>query len=187
MKKAAVAALIAAAFAFLVSLAAAETAGEASVLPESLAVIEADAFAGTSLDRVSLPESVTRIEDSAFAGNSSLTEVSLAESIEEIIGDPFSGSGNVTLSGPAGSYGRFWAEKHGFRFRLEVRLAARKEALRFIAAAHRREKTAEEAALSPERADPEQKDSRTGRTEGELKAAAYDGVAALYIQSRYFP
>lgn len=168
-------------------LQAEETARNAAILPESLIAIEEGAFEGTSLVSVNMPESVTSIGDHAFAGNENLFRVRLPDSILDIAGDPFAGSYNVCLSGSYQSYGRNWALRKGIRFILESCYSARKEVRLYYTSSSDQPISLDEKRLNAERIIQPIREKRTGRSEGDLKAAAYNGVASLVVQSRYFP
>ena len=159
-----------------------------SVLPISLTIVSEEAFEGTALSAVNLPNSVISVGDRAFSNNDQLLVVTLSDELTELQGNPFAGSQNVTLSGSIKSYGRDWALGHGIRYILEIRLAAKEEAHQFTYANVNKPIVRTRLYLSREKAIQQPKQDSTGRTNGELKAAAHDGgVAALYVQSRYFP
>ena len=157
-------------------------------LPASLQVIEDSAFEGTAIVSVDIPKSVTYIGDYAFADISTLLGIQIPDTTTFIGRNAFAGSKQVTLTASSGSYARSWAAENRIRFRLQATYAAREEVFTVSLRKddgeqqlrkERLEKTDNQSASVRER--------RTGRSTGELKAAQYKGVAALYIQSRYFP
>lgn len=157
-------------------------------LPASLQVIEDRAFEGTAIVSVEIPESVAYIGDYAFADISSLLGVQIPDTTTYIGKNAFAGSKQVTLTASSGSYARSWAKENGIRFRLLATFTAKEDVFTVSIRKddghqqlrkERLEKTDDQFANVRER--------RTGRTVGELKAAQYKGIAALYIQSRYFP
>ena len=157
-------------------------------LPASLQVIEDSAFEGTAIVSVELPESVAYIGDYAFADIQTLLGIQIPDATTYIGKNAFAGSKQVTLTASSGSYARTWARENGLRFRLLATFSARGDVFTVSLRKNdgeqqlrkeRLEKTDDQFANVRER--------RTGRTVGELKAAQYKGIAALYIQSRYFP
>ena len=157
-------------------------------LPASLQVIEDSAFEGTAIVSVEIPESVAYIGDYAFADISSLLGIQIPDATTHIGKNAFSGSKQVTLTASSGSYARTWAKENGIRFRLLATFTAREDVFTISLRKDDREQQLRKERL--EKTDDQfanVRERRTGRTVGELKAAQYKGIAALYIQSRYFP
>ncbi len=88
----------------------------AFVLPEELAIIEAEAFRGGSFASVQLGEHVTAIGDYAFADNPALRWVYIPASVTSISDSAFSGCSGVELRGPSGSAAQAYARKMGIPF-----------------------------------------------------------------------
>ena len=158
-------------------------------LPASLQVIEDSAFEGTAIVSVGISESVSYIGERAFANIPTLLGVSIPDKTQFIGKEAFADSKQVTLTASSNSYARTWAKDNGYRFRLLATFSARDGMILYSfqngqsIRSSRREST--------ETADNHMatniRERRTGRTVGELKASRYKGVAALHIQSRYFP
>lgn len=159
-----------------------------STLPFSLQVIDDSAFEGTALVSVDIPESVTYIGDNAFANIPSLLAVRIPDATEFIGKDAFANSNKVTITASSNSYARTWAKDNGFRFRLLATFSASNGGVSYSFQSdpdfHSSQKERMESSGT---ANTNIRERRTGRTVGELKASQYKGVAALYVQSRYFP
>ena len=158
-------------------------------LPSSLKIIEDSAFEGTALVSVDVPESVSYIGERAFANIHTLLGVHIPDKTQFIGKEAFAGSKQVTLTASANSYARTWAKDKGYRFQLLATFSARDGMIQYAFRSG-------QSFRSPRRESTETADNhmatntrerRTGRTVGELKASRYKGVAALHIQSRYFP
>lgn len=157
-------------------------------LPASLQTIEDSAFEGTAIVSVEIPESVAYIGDYAFADIQTLLGIQIPDATTHIGKNAFTGSKQVTMTASSGSYASTWAKENGIRFRLLATFTAKEDVFTVSLRKddgeqqlrkERLEKTDNQTANVRER--------RTGRTVGELKAAQYKGIAAVYIQSRYFP
>ena len=157
-------------------------------LPTSLHIIDDSAFEGTALVSVDIPETVTYIGDNAFANIPSLLAVRIPDATEFIGKDAFANSNKVTITASSNSYARTWAKDNGFRFQLLATFSASNGGVSYSFQSdpgfHSSQK---ERMESSDTANTNIRERRTGRTVGELKASQYKGVAALYVQSRYFP
>ncbi len=157
-------------------------------LPASLKVIEDSAFEGTAIVSVEIPETVSYIGDYTFADIPSLLGIRIPDTTTYIGKNAFAGSKQVTLTASSGSYARTWARENGIRFRLLATYSARQDVFTVSlrkddGEQHLRKECLEKTDDKPANV----RERRTGRSVGELKAAQYKGIAAIYIQSRYFP
>ena len=155
-------------------------------LPDSLQKIEDEAFEGTAIRNVILPYSMTQLGDRAFAENRELLMVQFPEKLQVYGKDLFAGSENAVMEVFAGSDAMAEAMAEGYRYRIMTafsRLQTEKESAAMTGpfAAVRT------AGQQRNICSAEIKGKRTGRTDAELKAEKYQGIAALYIRSRYFP
>ena len=157
-------------------------------LPTSLKIIDDSAFEGTALVSVDIPESVSYIGDNAFANIPTLLSVRIPDTTQFIGRDAFANSIKVTLTASSNSYARTWAKENGFRFQLLATFNASNGVVSYSFQSNpgfhsfQRERTE-----TTDKTNTNIRERRTGRTVGELKASRYKGVAALHIQSRYFP
>ena len=157
-------------------------------LPTSLTIIDDSAFEGTALVSVEIPESVTYIGDYAFANIPSLLGIHIPDTTQFIGKDAFIGSREVTLSASSGSYAKSWAAANGYRFQLISTFTARDGIIHYsFQNKHNAHPSASERIEQTDTQRTNVRERRTGRSVGDLKAAQYKGVAALYVQSRYFP
>ncbi len=157
-------------------------------LPASLQIIDDSAFEGTALVSVDIPESVTYIGDNAFANIPSLLAVRIPDATEFIGKDAFTNSNQVTITASSNSYARTWAKDNGFRFQLLATFSASNGGVSYSFQSDPGFRSSQKERLeTTDTANTNIRERRTGRTVGELKASQYKGVAALYIQSRYFP
>ena len=116
-----------------------------------------------------------------------LFAVNLPDSLKILEGNPFSGSEAVLLNGSVNSVGQDWAKKNGYRFALESRITAGKEAQQYVSLDSNKLVGIKNKESDSERTEQKDKDIRPGRTGEELKAASYDGTVSLDVRSRYFP
>lgn len=157
-------------------------------LPASLQIIDDSAFEGTALVSVDIPETVTYIGDNAFANIPSLLAVYIPDATEFIGKDAFANSNQVTITASSNSYARTWAKDNGFRFQLLATFSASNGGVSYSFQSDPGFRSSQKERMeSSDTANTNIRERRTGRTVGELKASQYKGVAALYIQSRYFP
>ena len=157
-------------------------------LPSSLRIIDDSAFEGTALVSVDIPESVTYIGDNAFANIPTLLAVQIPDATEFIGNNAFGNRKNVTITTSSNSYARTWAKDNGFRFRLLATFSASNGVVSYsFQSDHGLRSSQKERAKTTDTSNTNIRERRTGRTVGELKASRYKGVAALHIQSRYFP
>ena len=146
-----------------------------NILPSSLQDIGDEAFEGTALGNIQLPESVATVGDRAFADNKELQMVRFPEKLELLGKNVFAGS-DVMIR----------AMEEGYRFRIMTAIArakAKKESLAIAGSLVTIQNSARQRGIC----SVEEKEQRTGRTDAELKAEKSQGIASVYIQSRYFP
>ncbi len=157
-------------------------------LPSSLRIIDDSAFEGTALVSVDIPESVTYIGDNAFANIPTLLAVHIPDATQFIGKNAFANSKNVTITASSNSYARSWAKDNGLRFQLLVTFSASNGGVSYSFQSDPGFRSSQkERAETTDTSNTNIRERRTGRTVGELKASRYKGVAALHIQSRYFP
>lgn len=158
------------------------------LLPDSLQFIDDSAFEGTALGAVDLPSGVTYIGDRAFANIPTLLSVKIPDDTQYIGKDAFNNSKQVILTASANSYARDWAKKNGLPFQLLVTFNAGNGTTQSTIQPNRNTHPSQkESADTTEKTNTNNRERKTGRSVGELKASQNKGVAALYIQSRYFP
>ena len=155
-------------------------------LPASLQFIDEEAFEGTAVKSIQLPESVTSVGDRAFADNDELLEVYFPVNLQQIGRQVLDGSDRAVMAVFAESDALFRAVEEGNRFRLMSAFGPKRTKTEFAITTglHSIIKGTKQIRSS---CFAEIKEKRTGRTTAELKEEKYGGVAALYIQSRYFP
>ena len=157
-------------------------------LPASLQIIDDSAFEGTALVSVDIPESVTYIGENAFANIPSLLAVHIPDATQFIGKDAFTNSNKVTITASSNSYARTWAKDNGFRFQVLATFSASNGGGSYSFQSDPGFRSSQKERMeSTDTSNTNIRERRTGRTVGELKASQYKGVAALYIQSRYFP
>ncbi len=157
-----------------------------NMLPSSLQDIGDEAFEGTALGNIQLPESVATVGDRAFADNKELQMVRFPEKLELLGKNVFAGSDHAVLDVFAGSDVMIRAMEEGYRFRIMTAIArakAKKESLAIAGSLVTIQNSARQRGIC----SVEEKEQRTGRTDAELKAEKSQGIASVYIQSRYFP
>ncbi len=158
-----------------------------SVLPANLKVIDDEAFAGTAMADIRLPENISFIGEEAFANNKELQFVFFLQDNLDIANTAFSGS-NPILAGFNNSDAQRWARKNGFRYHIAFALTTNPKSDRcYVAKTENINTGMQETEKSRETVSVTKKARRTGRIMGELKATRYKGIAAVHIQSRYFP
>ena len=155
-------------------------------LPVSLQVIGEEAFEGTALQNVVLPESVREIGDRAFADNEDLLAVQLPGELQSVGDDILAESENAVLAVYANSSAQDLAVAKGYRVFKLTAVSENKTDGPFVLMTGTVFRTKEYKQES-DTCSAETKSRRTGRTGAELKGELYRGVAALYVQSRYFP
>ncbi len=160
---------------------------EVSQLPSHLRVINDEAFAGTGIESIQIPESVCVVGEKAFADNAQLSIVFFLSEKLNMANNAFSGS-QVVLSGFSDSEVKYWAKENGYKFEIKVAITTEKSVVRFSAKLEISDK-AKQQLLEKEKdiAPIVKKERQTGRAIGELKATKYKGIAAVHVQSRYFP
>ena len=159
------------------------------ILPASLVSIGEDAFEGTAATYVYMPDNVVTVGDRAFARMHNLLILRLSRTIKEMGDAAFEDDSGITLSGAINHNSELWAKKYNVPFIPEAGLIVPDTEngyciiqkhdpyirYKYVTCKYRGEKTETKEAHRP------------GRTEGELKASHYKGIAAQYIQSRFFP
>ncbi len=157
-------------------------------LPSSLQIIDDSAFEGTALVSVDIPESVAYIGDNAFANIPTLLAVHIPDATQFIGKGAFANSKNVTITASSNSYARTWAKDNGLRFQLLATFSASNGGVSYSFQSDPGFRSSQkERTETTDTSNTNIRERRTGRTVGELKASRYKGVAALHIQSRYFP
>ncbi len=163
-----------------------ETEQPSFILPAFLQIIGDEAFEGTALQSAELPESVTEIGERAFANNDNLLVLRLPNHIKSIGKDILAGSKQAALAVYAGSDALDQILGTDCRFFIIASISEKRivhpEAL-IAGTVFQTVKYEQKSDTCP----VVHKGQRTGRTGAELKAEQYRGIAALYIQSRYFP
>lgn len=155
-------------------------------LPASLQIIGDEAFEGTALQSVKLPESVEQVGDRAFANNAELLFIQLPERLRLIGEDIIAGSENAAIAVFADSEALDQILGKNYRFFVMTAFSEKRTnspIIMLAGSASHTEKTEQESGSCPVNT----RARRTGRTGAELKGEHYKGIAALYIQSRYFP
>lgn len=160
---------------------------EVSRLPANLKIIDNEAFSGTAIPSIQFPQGVSYIGEEAFADNKALQHVFFMQDNLEMADSALSGSVPI-LAGFNNSDAQKWAQKNGFRYHIEFSLTTvSPRESRFIAKLERINGDIQRTEKSKETIAVIRKVKRPGRITGELKAERYKGVAAVHIQSRYFP
>ncbi len=158
-----------------------------STLPTSLQSIENNAFEGTALESIIIPFNVTYIGNRAFADIPTLLTATFPDNTQFIANDAFNDSKQVLLQASINSYAQAWAKDNGLRFNFIVALNAMERTIQYSVQSNRAAYSEEKNNIEKTRKTDNNRERRTGRTVGELKASQYKGIAALYIQSRFFP
>ena len=164
----------------------AEYSGRAA-LPGSLLSIGAEAFEGTALSEVRISESVTEIDDRAFAQIGTLRLLYIPRSVDRIGADILHDSCGVLITGSENSAARAWARQNRLPFSLEQLLTQAAKTRQFAGIPSAAGESGKVAARNEESCIAQRQARRPGRTVGELKASQFKGIAAQYIQSRFFP
>jgi len=89
---------------------------DALLLPEELAVIEAESFMATDAKTVIIPEGCVAIDSRAFADCGKLSLIVIPESVTAISNDAFDASESVIICAPSGSYAETFAHTLGIPF-----------------------------------------------------------------------
>lgn len=160
-------------------------------LPAGMELIGEEAFEGTAFTSIHIPENVKEIEDRAFAGIKQLLIAHISSEEIDISDNVFDEDNNLLLSGFAGSSVQRWANGRKIRFVLMEQIREKNETADYNAYVPNKKKEHKRAYLdySIALSDPDLTKARqnTYRTNGDLKASCYTGIASIYVQSRYFP
>ena len=156
-------------------------------MPGSLLSIGEGAFEGTAISEVRISDSVSEIAERAFAQIESLRLLYIPRSVEMIGADMVADSPGTMITGSENSFAKIWAKQNRIPFSLE-QLLTRVKRVRQVASVPPATTENEAAtARNGESCIAERQAPRPGRTVGELKASQFKGLAAQYIQSRFFP
>lgn len=160
---------------------------EVSQLPSHLKVINDEAFAGTGIESIQIPESVCVVGEKAFADNDQLSIVSFLSEKLDMADNAFSGS-QVVLSGFSDSEVKYWAKRNGYKYEIKISITTEKSDFHILAKLEISDKAKQQLLEKEKNAVAVvKKERQTGRAIGELKATRYKGIAAVHVQSRYFP
>lgn len=166
---------------------AAEQLTGKALMPGSLLSIGEEAFEGTALSEVRISDSVSEIAERAFAQIESLRLLYIPRSVEMIGADMVADSPGTLITGSENSFAKIWAKQNRIPFSLEQLLTRVKRVRQVASVPPAAAENEAAAARNGESCIAERQAPRPGRTVGELKASQFKGLAAQYIQSRFFP